>query len=95
MFFAVIILLTVIALLPCFTVWVAAFRFIPQRYRASSLKMTGICFLLSLATGFVLNIELEGGAFSGVVAVLVLSFSWALFLMLVNLCLKLASNSKI
>lgn len=94
MFFWIIIVLTFIALLPCFIVWVTAFKFLPQQYKTTSLKMTGICFLLSLATSFVLNIELEGGALSGVAAVLVLSFLWAFLLALINLCLKLVYTRK-
>lgn len=94
-FFLTIIFLTIIALLPCFIVLVAAFKFLPQHYRLGSLKTTGICFLLSLATGFALNIALESGTLSGVVAVLVLSFLWAAVLVLINLCLKLVNTRKL
>ena len=95
MFFVIITLLTLIALLPCFIFWVAAFKFLPQQYKTTSLKITGVCFLLSLATGFALNIELEDGALSGVVAVLFFSLLWACFLILINLCLKLVYTRKI
>ena len=83
-----------IALLPCFFIWVFAFRFLPQKYKTASLKMTIVCFFMSLGTVIALNLELEGGALSGVVAVLVFSLLWALVLALINLCLKLASIRK-
>ena len=82
-----VIFLMFIALIPCFIVWVIAFKFFPQQYRTTSLKMTGVCFLLSLAAGFVLDVELEGGALSGVVAVSAFSFLWAMFLALINFLL--------
>jgi hypothetical protein len=95
MFLVIVFILAVIALLPCFFIWVIAFGFLPQQYKTTSLNMTAICFLLSLATGFVLNVELENGALSGVAAILEFSLLWALFLVLINSCLKVASNKKI
>ncbi len=87
MFLVGIVFLIFVMLIPCFIVWVIAFRFFPQQYRTTSLKMTGVCFFLSLAAGFVLDIELEGGALSGVVAVSAFSFLWAMFLALINFLL--------
>jgi hypothetical protein len=72
------------SLLPCFLVWVIASKFFPQRYKLGSWQATLICLLLSFITGAILHLELEGGALSGIVAIFVFSFIWALILVFVN-----------
>jgi hypothetical protein len=81
------------ALMPCYFVCVVAFELIPQQYVATPLKMTVICFLLSLITGAAMDIS-PIGAPNGIVAVLVFSVLWAMLLVLINFFMKIICVTK-
>jgi len=95
LFLLIILVLAVIALLPCFLFWLIALKLLPQRYKLKPILYTLICCMLTLTTGFALNLELEGGALSGVIAIFVFSLLWAFLLALANFVAQVISNRKI
>lgn len=79
-FILIMLLLGCLALIPSLVIWLCAYLWAPDAYKLPPYKMTIACFILALITAFVMNIELEGGAGSGLVAVLVLSVLWSALL---------------
>lgn len=79
---ALVLLAFCVAAAPCMLVWFCSYLWLPERYKLPPYKMTALCVLLAFATGFALNLELEGGIGSGLIAILVFSFFWALILLL-------------
>jgi hypothetical protein len=95
LFLLIILILSIIALLPSFLFWLFVLKLIPQKYKLRPIAFTLICFILALATGFILNLELEGGALSGVVAIFAFSLLWALLLALGNFIAQFISGRAI
>lgn len=74
------ILILILSSLPCLIIWLCAYLWMPDGYKSPPYKMTLISLLLSFLTGAALNLELEGGAASGIVAMLAFSVMWAMLL---------------
>lgn len=87
LFIIVGLLLTVLFASPSWLMWLLAARFFPSNYSMPPNKMTIACVLLSFLTGASLNLELEGGIVSGLVAILVFSILWSI--LLIPLCVLL------
>jgi len=82
---SIIFILTVVVIVgfllcPSFIIWWFAYLWMPANYKLPPYKMTLLCLLLSFLTGMALNFELESGAASGGVAILVLSLCWTLIM---------------
>jgi hypothetical protein len=79
---ALVILLLCLAVAPCMLIWLCSNLWLPERYKLPPYKMTALCVLLAVTTSIALNLELEGRIGSAPIALLVLSFFWALILLL-------------
>ena len=88
----IMLVLTLVALAPCFLFWFFVLKALPQKYKLKPILFTLMCFILALATAFAINLKLEGGALSGVIAVFAFSLVWAFLLAIANLAAKLISN---
>lgn len=64
--------------------WLLAARFLPANYSMPPNKMEAGCVLLLLITAVLLNVELEGGALSAPVVIVIFSIIWSL--VLIPLC---------
>jgi len=81
-FLLVIFILFLIASFPVLLALKVANNFVPDDYKYRYNLFGFISVLLSFATGYLLNIELEGGILSGVVFVFFVSIFWGLTLVL-------------
>ena len=75
-----VIFMLVLAASPSWLMWLLAARYLPERYVMPPNRMTILCFLLSLLTAFLFNVELEGGILSVPFFVLILSVLWSVLL---------------
>ena len=66
---------------PCLLIWSLAAKWLPQKYYFPPVKMTFLCVVLSLITAYAINIELEGGGISILMAILFLSTIWTVVLL--------------
>lgn len=78
---AVAALLLCLSLAPTLLIWSFAALLSKNSYSLPQFKMTGICFFLSLITGAVMDLELEGGTGSAFFFIAVVSFLWTLALL--------------
>lgn len=78
---ALLLLAFCLAIAPCMLVWLGSYLWLPKKYKLPPYKMTSLCVLLAIATSIALNVELEGGVGSAPIAILALSFLWALILL--------------
>ncbi|WP_160153116.1 hypothetical protein [Microbulbifer sp. ALW1] len=76
----IVLLLLCVALSPSLVIWLCAYLWLPDAYKLPPYRMTVACFILALVTAFLMNVELEGGAGSGVVVILALSVIWSAIL---------------
>ncbi|ROQ24892.1 hypothetical protein [Gallaecimonas pentaromativorans] len=74
-------LLALISFLPCFVITFALSVLLRPRYTIKPLRLTLLSGLLALVSGFVFNVELDGGLLSFPVAVSLLSGIWAMLLL--------------
>ena len=79
-FIALLILLLVVAASPAWLMWLLAARWLPLKYVMPPNRMAFASVLLSLITAVLLNLELEGGALSAPIFVVVLSVLWSALL---------------
>tara|TARA_B100000446_G_C10487750_1_gene318401 strand:+ start:67 stop:963 length:897 start_codon:yes stop_codon:yes gene_type:complete len=70
-----------LSLAPTVLIWSLTALISKKRYSLPYFKMTGICFFLSVITGAIMNLELEGGAGSAFFFIAVLSVLWSLALL--------------
>jgi hypothetical protein len=83
-----------IAVSPTFLVWGCARLWLPALYSFPPFWMTGLCAILSVATGMVLRLELEGGIFSAFIFIMAISLFWSLVLLVVGLIYKYFSAKR-
>ena len=81
-FLLVFFVLFLIASVPVMLVLKTANNFVASEYKYRYNLFAFISVLLSFATGYLLNIELEGGILSGVVFIFFVSVFWGLALLL-------------
>jgi hypothetical protein len=75
------ILLLCLSLAPALLIWSLTALLSKKSYSLPYLKMTGLCFLLSLVTAVIINLELEAGVISVLLFITVFSFLWSLILL--------------
>ena len=80
LFILIMLLLFCLALSPSLLIWLCAYLWLPDAYKLPPYRMTVACFMLALITAFLMNVELEGGAGSGVVVILGFSVLWSAIL---------------
>lgn len=90
---AVAALLLSLSLAPTLLIWSFAALLSKNSYSLPHFKMTGICFFLSLITGAVMDLKLEGGTGSAFFFITVFSFLWTLALLPLIYMFKIYGNS--
>lgn len=83
MFFVFGLLLQIIFLGPSLLVWAVCKRFSPRKYVVNSYLATFVCFIMAIATAFLLKVEFEGGLITGVIVFSVFTFIYSLVLSIV------------
>lgn len=86
-------LLLCLSLAPTLLIWSFTSLLSKNSYSLPQFKMTGICFFLSLVTGAVMNLELEGGAGSVFFFIAVVSSLWSLALLPLIYIFKIRGKS--
>ena len=84
----VLLVLLLIGSLLSLLVWWLAWKLLPKTYSLPPFRMTLLCIALSFLTGMVLNPELEGGAFSIMLFMLVLTLLWSFILLPASILVK-------
>tara|TARA_R110000764_G_scaffold142277_4_gene230301 strand:+ start:672 stop:950 length:279 start_codon:yes stop_codon:yes gene_type:complete len=80
--------LSILSAGPGLLIWSVAEKWLPDRYYLPPVRMTALCILLSLLTAFAINLELEGGGISMIMAILFLTAIWSIFLLPFAVLLK-------
>jgi len=79
-YIVLVISLLAVAASPAWLMWLLAAKWLPAKYAMPPNRMALASVLLSLVSAMLLNLELEGGALSAPIFVLVFSILWSVFL---------------
>jgi hypothetical protein len=93
MFFVFSLILQIIFLGPSLLVWALYKKFRTTNFSLNPYLKTLTCFLLALASMFILNVELEAGLLSGVILASVLSLIYSITLAILTLLYGLIKRS--
>ena len=79
-FVVLVIFLLLVSASPAWLMWLLAAKWLPSKCVMPPNRMAFLSVVLSLVTAFLLNLELDSGALSAPIFVLVFSVSWSVFL---------------
>lgn len=87
-FVGIVALLACLSAGPCLLVWSLSAKWLPKKHYFPPIKMTFLCVVLSLVTAYAINLELEGGGISILMAIPFLSTIWSAVLLPILLAFK-------
>ncbi|WP_445769459.1 hypothetical protein [Rheinheimera sp.] len=79
-YIVLVVFLLIVAASPAWLMWLLAAKWLPSKFVMPPNRMAFASIVLSLVTATLLNLELESGALSAPIFVLVFSVLWSAFL---------------